>query len=271
MLLLFVIQWNKQFTHVISVQKWLAPVVASHPLLNASPCASSSLKRCSHSLCPSSTHTIVATAHCVFFLAVSPCSFSCTVLDFPPSAQTHACTLASFDWQMICGSQMGAVMWMGLRPACKCMQNKLDMEESRHPFSFPHHNPIGAGSSRGARGGPLEQLMPWAWITSGRAEQLGSRAACSVHHEPNHVADLDTIPELQRNARWNVPAPQMLPLEKIASQFGISALWSLFGEEEGRHDAVIWVTHLPAVSSRSNLHVVNKWPSVLNVNYWMPA
>lgn len=67
MLLLFVIQWNKQFTHVISVQKWLVPVVASYPLLNVSPCASSSLKRCRHFLCPSSTHTIVATA----------CFFSC--------------------------------------------------------------------------------------------------------------------------------------------------------------------------------------------------
>lgn len=53
MLFLFVMHWNKQFTHVISVQKWLVLVASSHPLLNLSPCASSRLKRYrGESLCP---------------------------------------------------------------------------------------------------------------------------------------------------------------------------------------------------------------------------
>lgn len=67
---------------------------------------------------------------------------------------------------------------------------------------------------------------------SGRGWEAG--AAWPVHHKPNHVADLDTIPELHSD----VPTAQMLPLEKIASQFGIPALWGCFAEEEERHDAV---------------------------------
>lgn len=53
------------------------------PLPNVSPCASSSLKRCSHFLCPSSTHTIVATAHCVFFSCRFYMQFLLHNLGFP--------------------------------------------------------------------------------------------------------------------------------------------------------------------------------------------
>lgn len=151
----------------------------SHPLLNLSPCACSRLKRCGDSLCPSFTHTIVATAILpppFLFLHVIYVAQS-RVLDFPTHTHTHLHTrqlwLAN-DLQ----SQMGSVMWMGLWPACKCMQSKLDMEESRHPFSFPHRNPLEAGSSRGAcveepfaiwcRG-----ISAWGWIMSGRGRAAG--------------------------------------------------------------------------------------------------
>lgn len=90
MLLLFVIHWNKQFPHVISVQKWLAPVVSSSPP-NLSPCASSSLKRCRDSLCPSFTHTqLWLLPFC--FLCVLTCKFYCTIrtLGFPSTnTDTH--------------------------------------------------------------------------------------------------------------------------------------------------------------------------------------
>lgn len=153
------IHWNKQFTHVISVQKWLVPVGSSHPLLNLSLCASSHLKRCRDPLCPSFTHTPLWLLP-FFLLSIFTCDLYCTSssLGFP-STHRHTCTLASFDWQMIRNSQMGSVLRMVLWPACKCMQNELDMEESRHPFSFPHHFPLSAGSSSGACGGPLRKWV----------------------------------------------------------------------------------------------------------------
>lgn len=80
MLLLFVIHWNKQFTHVISVQKWLALVASSHPLLNLSPCASSRLIRCrEESLCAlcGYCHNY---GYCLFsFLSIFTCNLYCII------------------------------------------------------------------------------------------------------------------------------------------------------------------------------------------------
>lgn len=143
MLLLFVIQWNKQFTHVISVQKWLVPVVSSHPLLNLSPCASSLLKRCRDSLCPSFTRTQLLLLPFFFFFpslsffpSIFTCNLSCTVQNLGVPS-THTQTHAQLDWQMICSSQMGAGTWMAPWPACRCTQSKSEMEKSRHCCAFP--------------------------------------------------------------------------------------------------------------------------------------
>lgn len=220
MLLLFVIQWNKQFTHVISVQKWLVPVVSSHPLLNLSPCASSLLKRCRDSLCPSFTHTQLLLLPFFFFSSLSffpsifTCNLSCTVQNLGVPS-THTQTHAQLDWQMICSSQMGAGTWMAPWPACRCTQSKSEIEKSRHSCAFPR-------SGTRCWGAPL----CWkGW------EQLGLPSI--YHKHPCGRAG---------RSSW----AQMLLLEKIASRFGIPAPWWGSGEEEeGRHGVGLWVCTPP--------------------------
>lgn len=195
MLLLFVIHWNKQFTHVISVQKWLVPVVSSHPLLNLSPCASSRLKRCRDSLCPSFTHNC---GYCLFFffpfLSIFTCNLYCIIQNLGvPSTHTHTKSPAwlANDLQLTNGvhnmnGSMASMQMYAKQIRYGRKQTSLCFSPSQFPGTVvlrrtPCADWCWITSGRGWRAGRLEQLglsitSPTMWQTWTRF--LSCTAAC---------------------------------------------------------------------------------------------
>lgn len=87
------------------------------------------------------------------------------------------------------------------------------------------------------------------WCKSLRApewvrEQLGWRVAWPGHQKLSHVADLEAVPKLQHTTGSEMCQRSRCCCwgGEIASPLGISALWSLFSEKEGKDNTLIWMT-----------------------------
>lgn len=268
MLLLFVMHWNKQFTHVISVQKWLVPVVSSHPLLNLSPCASNPLKRCRDSLCPSFTHAqlqLLPFFCCFVFLSIFTCNLYCIIqnLGVPyahADAHTHSPAWLANDLQLTNGTRSVN----GSMASMQMYAKQIRYGRKQISICFPPPQPSRHRGLTWCWGGALCRLMRGLdneWKGLGSWSSLACPSQAQPCGRPGHNS-------WAAQRRANGPdAPVGKNCFTIWNPCSLGVLCRGGGEAR----CGLWVTHLPAVSICSNLYVVNKWPDVLNVNCWVPV